>query len=210
MMQLTELQQDALAETFNISLGEAAAALSTLVNEEVLLSIPVVELIPAAELAERLDPRFTQSDRVCGVHQEFTMPDQANFRTDTLLLFGERGGMEVVRLMLGHAAPIGQITELEQEALSEVGNIIINACTSAIANLFRKEMIGSLPTIAIANNGEAILPKHDPQDTILVSKINLEIKAREVNGYVVYMMDLASLGTFVKNATQAFGLPDGA
>lgn len=210
MLQLTELQLDALAETFNISLGEAAAALSAIVNEEVLLSIPVVELVPAGEVAQRMNQQFKPHQRVCGVHQEFSIQAQNDFRTDTLLLFPEQGGMEVVRMMLGTEAPIEEITEMEQEALSEIGNIIINACTSSIANLFQKELIGSLPQIKIANNGYDVLPQHERDDTMLISQINMEIKAREVNGYVVYMMDMASLGTFVRNAEEAFGLPPSA
>jgi chemotaxis protein CheC len=207
MMQLNELQLDALAETFNISLGEAASVLSEIVHEEVLLSIPVVELIPASEIAARMNQQFAADQRVCGVHQSFSMESQTNFRTDTLLLFPERGGMEVVRLMLGASTPIEEITEMEQEALSEIGNIIINACTSSIANLFQQELVGSLPEIRIANKGYDVLPQHQLDDTMLISKINMEIKSREVNGYVVYLMDMASLGTFVRNAEQAFGLP---
>lgn len=210
MLQLNDLQLDALAETFNISLGEAAAALSAIVHEEVLLSIPVVELVPASEIATRMNAQFQANQRVCGVHQAFSIQAQNDFRTDTLLLFPERGGMEVVRMMLGTEVPIEEITEMEQEALSEIGNIIINACTSSIANLFQQELVGSLPQIKIANNGYDVLPQHEREDTMLISQINMEIKSRAVNGYVIYMMDMASLSTFVRNAEQAFGLPSSA
>ena len=40
---LTEFQLDALAETFNMSLGEAAAIFSQIVSEEIKLSVPIVE-----------------------------------------------------------------------------------------------------------------------------------------------------------------------
>lgn len=45
MIELNELQQDMLTELFNIGMGNAAAALSEMVSEEVLLSIPQISFM---------------------------------------------------------------------------------------------------------------------------------------------------------------------
>jgi len=119
---LTEFQLDALAETFNMSLGEAAAIFSQIVSEEIKLSVPIVELLCQKDLAPRMIAiRGNRSqERLCGITQHFTTKD--SFNTDTMLIFSEHGSLEIIRRMLGSTANVESITELEQDALAEIGN----------------------------------------------------------------------------------------
>ena len=55
MKALDELHQDMLTELFNLGMGNAANALSEMVNEEVLLSIPEVLFMDKAELTKVLE-----------------------------------------------------------------------------------------------------------------------------------------------------------
>lgn len=43
---LTPLEQDALTELFNIGVGYAASAMNELLNEELRLSVPSIEVLP--------------------------------------------------------------------------------------------------------------------------------------------------------------------
>ena len=54
MRAFSELEMDALAEAFNLALGEAAATFSAIVHEEIELSVPVVEFVSRDELTRRL------------------------------------------------------------------------------------------------------------------------------------------------------------
>ena len=54
MFQLTELQHDALVEMFNQGVGQAAAAMSRIVNEEVTMSVPMVLFQSRSEVAKTL------------------------------------------------------------------------------------------------------------------------------------------------------------
>ncbi len=45
-MELSELQEDAISELLNIGMGTAASALSQMVGEEVMLSVPSVTIVP--------------------------------------------------------------------------------------------------------------------------------------------------------------------
>ena len=45
-IRLTELEQDALTELVNIGVSRAASSLRKIIGEQVLLSIPAVEVLP--------------------------------------------------------------------------------------------------------------------------------------------------------------------
>jgi chemotaxis protein CheC len=54
MFNLSELENDALIEIFNIGVGQAAASMSAIVNEAVRMSVPSISFIPRAEAARLL------------------------------------------------------------------------------------------------------------------------------------------------------------
>ena len=52
-----------------------------------------------------------------------------------LLIFPEKNSLELVRAVAGDHLSFEDILELEQEALAEIGNVILNGCMATIANL---------------------------------------------------------------------------
>jgi chemotaxis protein CheC len=57
MFNLSELENDALIEIFNIGVGQAAASMSAIVNEAVRMSVPSISFIHRAEAARLLGAR---------------------------------------------------------------------------------------------------------------------------------------------------------
>ena len=204
-LELTEFQLDALAETLNLSLGEAAAVFSQLVAEEIELTVPTVELITRDELVRRMEALQTPgaSELLCGISQSFEA--ESLFSTDTMLVFPERGSLEIVRRMLGNAVPIERITELEQDALAEIGNIIINGCMSSLSNLFQTSLNGTLPKVRLSD-ACTMFDSLDTADKILVARIGLRMSVQNVSGYVLFMMDLDSMRNFIKQSRNLFAV----
>src|SRR2546426_8959442 len=139
MLNLNEIQHDALVEIFNIGAGQAAAALSGIVNEEVAMSVPSISFQNRAAAAQMLDN--CEARRICGVSQHYI----GAFNTEAILIFLEDKSLEFVRLMVGDAISMEDLTEMEQEAMCEIGNIILNSCVGTLANMFGSELQGSLP-----------------------------------------------------------------
>ena len=206
MIQLSDIEQDALGESFNLALGQAAAVFADLVNEEIQLSVPTVEILEREVLVKRLEEltgKKTAQD-LCCIAQHYVAGNA--FDTDTLLLFPERGSLEIVRRMLGRTEiHLDQITALEQDALGEIGNIIINSCMSGLANILGTEVIGTLPgvqTIKPAN----LLDDHPKNEVILVAKIGMTMLTHDVTGYVLFIMDVPSLTAFMSSVRSFFGI----
>ena len=62
-------------------------------------------------------------------------------------LFPERNSLELVRAVVGNELPLEDIVDLEDEALAETGNIILNSWVATLANLLKSALKMSLPVV---------------------------------------------------------------
>ncbi|HQY09516.1 MAG: chemotaxis protein CheC [Burkholderiales bacterium] len=209
MIHLDEDTSDALAEAFNLALGEAAASFAEIVQEEIVMTVPVVELLPRTELVSRLQllPREGSSPggKLCSIAQRFDR-QQGGLSTEAILLFPEHGSLEIVRRMLGDSSPSAeQISELEQDALAEVGNIIINSCMNSLAQIFGTEMIGTLPGVRSAQPDE-LFAGHPGSEMVLMARIGMNMLTQQISGYVLFVMEMSALQTGIEQIRNFFAL----
>lgn len=188
MITLTELQTDALAEMFNVGAGHAAASLSEIVGDEVQLSIPRIAFCKRDELASNL--ALLHSERLGAVQQDFS----GAFTISASLLFTEDKALEIVREMLGSQVSVDDLPEFEQEAMCELGNIILNACMASISEMLGIEMTSTLPQYHV-NRMDTVLEEltskmHQP--VVLLLHIDLSIEKRQTNGALVFLLSSAS------------------
>jgi chemotaxis protein CheC len=187
--ELSEIEQDAIAEIANQGVSRAATSLRQLVGEQVLLSVPAVNIVTrraAAELVER-----GGSATLVAVQQSFEGP----FSGRALLIFPQAQSLELVRSIVGPEHSLEDVIDLEEEALAETGNIILNACLATIANVLRRTMRMSLPAI-IRGDGDALFdvrPQDGRSDLVLFLFIDFTIKKHDIRGFVALLMDLPSI-----------------
>ncbi len=191
-MRLTPLELDALAEIFNHGVGQAALALSELAGEEVQLSAPKVEELSKREISEKLEARGT--NRICAVRQAFS----GSVNTEALLMFPVEKSLQLVQLMVGDDVPLAQLSEMEQESLAEIGNILLNSVVASVADMLHIEFEGSLPQVELGRAGDVLYIGDDLDDSILSLQINFKIASRQVQGYLVFLLDVASSETLKK------------
>ena len=188
MFTLTELQHDALVEIFNIGVGHAARAMSEIVSEEVTMSVPSISFVNRAEAAAMLGN--TDSLRVCGISQHY----EGAFSTEAILMFPEDKSLDIVRLMVGESVPFKELTDMEQEAMSEIGNIILNSCIGTLANIFDQELSGSLPAYHVGTSEEILTASGGEADAVvLMLHIDFILEAHQIHGYVAFILDLTAL-----------------
>ncbi|MFZ4550674.1 MAG: chemotaxis protein CheC [Aquabacterium sp.] len=188
MIELSELQHDALVEIFNIGVGHAAAAMSTMVNEEVALTVPTITFATRAEAARQLGEQA--NDRICGVSQNY----RGSFNTEAILMFPEHKSLELVSLMVGDHIPLQELTEMEQEAMGEIGNIILNACIGTLADMFESQLEGSLPVYRVGTCEDVLnVSGSDADAPTLMLHIDFIVEKHAISGYVAFLLDLAAL-----------------
>ncbi len=194
MDSLSELHLDALAEVFNVGAGRAAASLSEIVGDEVKLSVPSVEIRRAADVDASIMALTSLKFGV--VSQHFSGP----FEAQALLLFTESHALEIVRDMMGSQMSIEELAEFEQEAMCELGNIILNACLSAMADMLHISLNSSLPDYKIASADDIFKSLHSAEDQpfILVLHIDLSIEKRHSEGHLIFLLSSMSLRNLVQ------------
>jgi len=189
MFNLSELENDALVEIFNIGVGQAASSMSAIVNEPVRMSVPSISFMNRAEAGRLLAGREATQERICGVSQHY----EGAFRTEAILMFPEDKSLEIVRLMVGEAVPLKELTEMEQEAMCEIGNIILNSCVGTLANIFQRELQGSLPRYHIGTSDEILTASGSQADTVLLLHIDFVLEKHQIHGYVAFILDMSAL-----------------
>jgi chemotaxis protein CheC len=198
---LSELHLDALAEVFNVGAGRAAASLSEIVGDEVKLSVPSIEVKKSSEINASIMELTNLKFGV--VSQHFSGP----FDAQALLLFTESHALEIVRDMMGSQMSIEELAEFEQEAMCELGNIILNACLSAMADMLHISLNSSLPDYKIASTDEIFksLRSSDEQPYVLVLHIDLSIEKRHSEGHLIFLLSSMSLRSLVEHIEQFLG-----
>jgi chemotaxis protein CheC len=96
---------------------------------------------------------------------------------------------------VGDEQALEDVIDLEEEALAETGNIILNACLATIANMLRHTMRMSLPAV-IRGDGKTLFKIESGDSTgnvVLFLYIDFTIKKRDLRGFIALLMDLPSI-----------------
>lgn len=186
---LDELEVDALTELVNIGVSRAAANLREMVGEQVHLSVPHIALVSRQRAVEILVER--EDAPLVAVHQVF----EGDITGRALLIFPETKSLELVRAVTGGDLPLEDIIELEQEALAETGNIILNGCLSTIANMLGRNLKTSLPEILRGDSRSLfnLAPPPAPGDIVMFLYINFAVRQGDIQGYIAMLLDMPSL-----------------
>lgn len=191
---LSDLQLDALTEIFNIGVGQAASSMSQIVDEEISLSVPKIEVIQGSLQAGAIKSAI-RSPRICAVSQDFV----GGIDAKAFLVFPEGKTREIVRRMLGEAVSTDELGEMEQEALSEIGNIILNSCFSSLADVLHADFRSSLPVYHLGQVDE-IMPANSAcdDDLMILLHIDFSMPKAKIDGYLVFLMALPSFNELIK------------
>jgi chemotaxis protein CheC len=189
-MNLTGAQNDALVELLNIGFGRAGAALSTLTGQRILLEVPEVAIHPVAQLNASLGK--VTATKVASVHQVFTGPVGG----DALLILDPVAASTLKEILTDEPALPLELDVSSKEVLTEVGNIVLNACIGTFGNLLRVPVSFSVPDIDVTSLNrvvERLIAGGDAMRYALVVTAGFRLRDAEVTGYVVIVLTVQSL-----------------
>ena len=137
-------QLDALREAANIGAGHAATALSTMVNDRVMVSVPEIQSVQLEDVPDLIGP----PDEVVSAVMMKLLGDVTG---RTVQIFPAQTASAMVGALTGRP-PVdfpGGFGELEQSALREVSNILVGAYINALSEFMGMMLIMSVPAFAI-------------------------------------------------------------
>ncbi|GAC1340792.1 MAG: hypothetical protein NVS4B4_01760 [Bradyrhizobium sp.] len=166
-------------------MARAASSLRKMIKNEVLLAVPSVDILTSAAATTLVAK--PDNPKLVAVRQDFA----GAFSGRALLIFPERSSLQLVREVVGRELPLEDIVDLEDEALAETGNIILNSWVATIANLLKSALKMSLP-IVIRGDSQHMF-ENSTSSLVLFLHIKFEIHQKEISGYVALLMDIPSL-----------------
>ncbi|PTX91185.1 chemotaxis protein CheC [Opitutus sp. ER46] len=189
-MELTLNQKDALSELINIGYGRAAGALSELTGYRITLEAPQVAMYDIGEVGTILSTLI--SGDVASVNQVFSGPVAGN----ALLLLDERSALVLSELLTDERTASHRFDANAREVITEVGNILLNACLGVFGNLLQIQVSFAVPRMQVeAVDGvlRSITIASEELQYALMIHTRFHLRASNVTGYFVIILGLTSL-----------------
>ncbi|VEF48393.1 flagellar motor switch protein FliN [Bacillus freudenreichii] len=168
--ELSELEKDALGEVGNISFGNAATALSTMMNKKVEINTPTVSIIDWQTLSASKDPgmavQVTYTSGFSGVNVLFLKKRDVSVIADVLM-----GG--------DGTSPSEEMDEIQQSAVQEVMNQMIGSSATSMSSFFNKRVDISTPTFHVSNEtlGEVL---QQLSDQAPFAQVSFDLKIEDI------------------------------
>lgn len=179
---------DALREVANIGAGHAATALSTLTSTRIMISVPMVNVVPPGDFVPEIAPDVEVVAVQMGMSGEikgrtvFLLPVQAGLRLAERMLRRPRGSSST-------------LGELEQSALNEAGNILAGAYLTALSEFLKMRLMLSPPSLSRGDTQHALdafgdhAPRAEAPILCVETEFFLDESAENLQGFFLLVPD---------------------
>lgn len=195
--ELDTVQLDTLKEVSNIGMGHAATALSQMIGQTVLLTVPNVTITEISQVPEHLGGA---EKLMVGI----TLQILGDARGSIMLLFPQESAHRLLCSLLGRQDKGLVMNEVSVSALKEVGNILASAYLSALGNLLKKTFIPSVPLLAYDMAGAVVdhvlIDLSQSGDLAMMVETNFSGEADQelaIKGHFFLLPDPATLNIFL-------------
>ncbi|MDF1761527.1 MAG: chemotaxis protein CheC [Coxiellaceae bacterium] len=193
-MIMNDQLRDSLTEVCNVGTSRAASQLSILLKDNILVEVPTVTLSTLENLPKILGK--DESQVFVAVSQNMT----GCFKGEAILLFTNADCKVLVESVLqgfgGMDTPQADI--YKQESMIEIGNIIVSASISSLADMLKSEVLLTVPTYHEYSLRE-LLSKNEKKDLPIVAIITqLNADHERVSGMLLYLFESESIDVLLE------------
>ncbi len=203
-MKMSESQRDALQEVANMGIGSASTQLSELVEDEVLMEVPEVDFVAPEDV--RCLISLNEDDEMGVIVQELS--GELNGKAH-LVLVSEQSTV-LVHSFLDTLPPIddGEVDTgfYEQEALEEIGNIVISSCIAEFADHLGSEVTLSVPSFIEGRFSDIFNSREKSGSVVLTIKTTLTVAQKDIKGMVVIMLTIESAEKLLRSLDEIVAL----
>jgi chemotaxis protein CheC len=193
-MELTEDQIDILKEVFNLGMGKSLKALSQITgeDEEITATLPNIRLMKYEDFVST----FSKDEKNVFISQNYT----GEIRGQSLMFFLDSKKSEFARILIDSSLPAEEISNLESDALIEIGNIFINAAISSLSDFLEIEIQTEIPEILTQN----LLTKNEDSQAIIIYLDSIfTIKHMNIEGQMGFLMGNNTIETLIAKINES-------
>lgn len=185
---LTSERLDVLREVGNIGAGNAATALSVLLDSRLDMDIPIVKILEFDDIADMVGGADTV---VSAVLTRFT--GDVSGMTLFIMQMEETKNLASVMLNKNYPEDYVDFDHMDRSALKEVGNILMSSYISSVSTLTGLDIRTSPPDICVDMVGSvlslpiSVLGQIGDKALIIDSKFNDD--NRPIDGFILFVAD---------------------
>jgi len=187
-VELTLRHREALAELINIGYARAGKSLSELTGERIVLNAPMVEIHSIDVVRVALNELV--KGEVASVHQVFSGAVAGH-----ALLLVSNEAADVLTSPLVAGVPSNQQQTARREALTEIGNILLQASMGLCGELLQVHVSFTVPRLEIETIDDMLnsicVNNQELQFAVLV-RTRFELQNSQVSGYIVVILGVTS------------------
>jgi chemotaxis protein CheC len=178
-MEISDVTRDILTELINSGMGRAAKSLNEHLDHEIDLSVPIVHVLDYHEMSAYIE-RVGKAPYV-NVVQSF----HGELSGKGIVSFPILKGKTLVNMLLESSDDISSDFSVdEEEAICEVGNMIINAVQGVISDMIQQEVECRLPAMFVSRE---LIPGNilDRENIYIVGETVLAVRGVNVEGRIL-------------------------
>ena len=192
--EFTELQIDALREVGNIGAGNAATALSQMIQKRIDMSVPEAAILPLEEMIQKIG---NEEDMVIAVIIRVFGDAPGNM----VFLLTMDSAHKLLEMLLGEKSE-GNLNEMQISALQEIGNILTGAYINSIVKLTGMMLVSSVPAISVdmlcSLMTTAFIESGQFDEYIMSIEAKFIMGKKNIKGYFFYIPKPGSLEKLIQ------------
>jgi len=199
-MEFTEFQMDALQELANIGSAHSATTLSQMLNTNISMSVPKIDIIDLSKVGEFLTDELTtmvifelQGEIPHGGFLVLHFPRDSAKRTANIM----QGIDSQSKLVSSPTKFDDPFSDMDQSAILEVGNIMVSSFLSAASDLIGMLMLPS-PPVLVVDMAHAAITSLVAQmtvevDDVILFKVKLTSDEHKIAGNILIFLEVNTL-----------------
>jgi chemotaxis protein CheC len=194
---LTTVQLDVLREIGNVGAGNAATSLSQMLGRKIEMTVPRINILPFRDVADAVGGG---ESLVAGVFLQVT----GSAPSSILFIMPIQSASLLIDLLMGRALKADcELTEMDQSALREIGNILAGSYLNALGAFTSLEFNQSVPALAVDMAGailsEILYKLGQVGDYALVIETEFIEDEKQVKGHFFLLPEPGSLDKIMES-----------
>jgi chemotaxis protein CheC len=194
-MKLSAIQSDAIQELGNIGAAHAATTLSQMLGSTIEMSVPAVTVVDLSHLAEYMGE---ESAAMVAFELQGDIPHGGYI----LFYITRESAIRMTNTILGLTETNRPLSEMDESALLEVGNIMVSAFLDATAELLGFVMLPSPPALSIdmahAAMQSLIAQMQEETNEVLLFSTELTCEEYKVDSDIIMMPERSTLNKIIE------------
>lgn len=204
MAGLSDIEMDSLKEIGNVGVGNAATALSKMINKKVDITIPDAEFVSIQRFPEKAGGPETVVDCLY-------VPTTGDINGNALFFFRRECALKFVDLIMGkEPGTTKEMDDMDKSSFQEMANIVSAAYLNSMANMLGMAIMPEPPKLAsdmlqsVIDGILAGIAKHANE----VLYIQTQIKINDINVHANFtlLLDTESLNVLMSKLKEKYGI----